>query len=148
VPGEALERCVQGYLVAGGEQAGSVLAAKLAGVVATLHRAGYVHRDLYASHIFLHQRAGTIELYLIDLARMFAPRWRRFRWRVKDLAQLKFSMPAAWVQRYWNAFMQRYLAGCGGDQVDRYNRRVDGKAASIGRRWARKQARTLGKHRE
>jgi tRNA A-37 threonylcarbamoyl transferase component Bud32 len=142
VPGDALERCAEAYLSRGGPQAGATLATKLAKLVAALHAGGYVHRDLYASHIFLHEHAsaGGVELYLIDLARLFAPRWRKFRWQVKDLAQLKFSMPAEWVRRHWADFMQQYLAACGPSDAARYNRCVDRKAASIARRHARKHA--------
>ncbi|MGA2266129.1 MAG: lipopolysaccharide kinase InaA family protein [Phycisphaerae bacterium] len=146
VPGDALERCAAAYLSRGGPQAGATLAAKLAKLAATLHAAGYVHRDLYAGHIFLQEQeqeqepAGSVELYLIDLARMFAPRWRRFRWQVKDLAQLKFSMPAEWVRRHWADFMRQYLAARGRSDAARYNRCVDRKAAAITRRHARKHA--------
>jgi tRNA A-37 threonylcarbamoyl transferase component Bud32 len=140
VPGEALERCGEEYLSRGGVEAGAALAAKLARLVADLHRAGYVHRDLYASHIFLHEAPGGMELYLIDLARMFAPRWRKFRWQVKDLAQLKYSMPSRWVRRHWRDFLRQYLAARGERGADRYNRRVNRKAAAIARRHARGQA--------
>ncbi|MCJ7544588.1 MAG: lipopolysaccharide kinase InaA family protein [Phycisphaerae bacterium] len=139
VPGEALERCAEGYLSRGGPAAGAVLAVTLAELVAALHTAGYVHRDLYASHVFLEERSNEIQLCLIDLARMFAPRWRVFRWRVKDLAQLKYSMPPPWVQEHWDAFLRRYLERTRWRQGDRYNRAVDRKACAIARRIARAQ---------
>jgi len=113
VPGDAIERCGQEFL-AGRPDASGQLTAKLAELVAALHSAGYVHRDLYASHVFLHESAGEVSLYLIDLARMFAPCCRRFRWRVKDLAQLKYSMPPAWVDACWDQFLDAYLDRCGG----------------------------------
>jgi tRNA A-37 threonylcarbamoyl transferase component Bud32 len=147
VPGEALERCGDEYLSRSGLEAGAMLAAKLAELVAALHSAGYVHRDLYAGHIFLHESPGGVELYLIDLARMFAPRWRKFRWQVKDLAQLKFSMPSGWVRRHWRDFLRQYLAARGERGAARYNRCVHRKAAAIARRHARKQAATRG-HRD
>jgi tRNA A-37 threonylcarbamoyl transferase component Bud32 len=147
VPGEALERCASKFLYRGGERAGSVLAEKLAALAGTLHRAGYVHRDLYAGHIFLHESGGGIELYLIDLARMFAPRWRKFRWRVKDLAQLKYSMPAPWVQQHWDAFLQRYLERTGCGPPARYNRAVDRKVRAIARHSAHGRARASSRGR-
>ncbi len=55
VPGEALARCAEQFLRAGGEQATARLTEALAELVAKLHKAGYVHRDLYTSHIFMHQ---------------------------------------------------------------------------------------------
>jgi len=141
VPGEALERRVASYLASAGPDAGSRLADELASLVRRLHQAGFVHRDLYAGHIFLDDSAGRPRLYLIDLARMFRPRWRVFRWRVKDLAQLKFSMPPQWVHRHWGDLLAAYLTGGGEGELDRYNRSVDRKAAAIARRHARKVAR-------
>ncbi len=140
VPGDALERCAGAYLARGGPAAGDLLAAKLAELAAGLHAGGYVHRDLYASHVFLHERSEDIQLHLIDLARMFAPRWRAFRWRVKDLAQLKYSMPPQWVGGHWQAFVQQYLERAGWRHAARYNRAVNRKAGALARRAARKQA--------
>ena len=138
VPGDALERCGEEFLAAIGRDDGiGEFTSRLAALVARLHAAGYVHRDLYASHIFGHQRPGGYELYLIDLARMFVPLWRRFRWRVKDLAQLKYSMPPAWVEAHWDEFLAEYLGGCAG----RYRRAVDRKVASMVRRRRRRSRR-------
>ena len=75
---------------------------------------------------------------------MFAPRWRASRWRVKDLAQLRFSMPPQWVAQHWEAFLRQYLERTGWPAAGRYNRAVERKAGAIARRWARKQARALG----
>ena len=137
VPGDALERCGESYL-AGGPGRGAALADKLADLVRTFHDAGWVHRDLYASHVFLHQGSGGAELYLIDLARMFAPRWRQFRWRAKDLAQLKYSMPPAWVAEHWPAFWARYFARGRPDRADRYAPAVDRRVDEMRRRATRK----------
>ena len=139
VPGDAIERCGADFLAAD-QQNAARLTDELAKLVATLHLGGFVHRDLYAAHVFLHDSPDGLALYLIDLARMFAPRWRKFRWRVKDLAQLKYSMPEAWVQDWWDKFMGLYLDICGG-APERYLRAVDRKTASILRRANRRAAR-------
>ena len=143
VPGEALEQCFEPFLAANRDTPRRVaeFTDLLAGLVRRFHRAGYVHRDLYTSHVFLHERAGRIELRLIDLARMFRPRWRRFRWRVKDLAQLKFSMPAEWTDAYWETFLTAYLGPEGAAGRGRLERAVDRKAAFITRHDRRKRAR-------
>jgi len=116
-------------------------------LVANLHAAGHVHRDLYASHIFLDAEGGRVQLYLIDLARVFVPRWRVFRWRVKDLAQLKYSMPPAWVEAHWDGFLAAYLRRlAGGPSVEqafeparaRLAAAIDRKVEHMRRRAARK----------
>ncbi|MDP6633888.1 MAG: lipopolysaccharide kinase InaA family protein [Phycisphaerae bacterium] len=141
VPGDAIERCGQEFLDAhAGDDGARRLTDELARQVAALHAGGFVHRDLYAAHVFLHDSPDGVSLYLIDLARMFAPRWRMFRWRVKDLAQLKYSMPAAWVENHWDEFLSAYLAACPGDR-QRYSRAINRKEASIRRRAQRRAER-------
>ena len=57
-----------------------------------LHTGGYVHRDLYLSHIFFDPDAPLDDaLCLIDLQRMIRPAVNRRRWIVKDLAALNYS---------------------------------------------------------
>jgi hypothetical protein len=64
----------------------------LAKLVARLHAGGYVHRDLYLSHIFFDPAAPlTDSLCLIDLQRMIRPTGGLGRWIVKDLAALNYS---------------------------------------------------------
>jgi len=141
VPGDALERCGEAYL-AGDPARGGALAEALGDLVGAFHAGGWVHRDLYAAHIFLHEVPDAPDLYLIDLARVFAPRWRRFSWRVKDLAQLKYSMPPAWVDAHWGAFRSRYVAHVPAAGDSRTARAVDRKVAEMRRRDARRPART------
>ena len=102
--------------------------------MARLHQSGYVHRDLYTSHIYMDSADGEMQLYLIDVARMFRPRCRVLRWRVKDLAQLKYSMPPAWVQGHWDAFLQDYLRRLGVTGGHRYAGRIERKVAMMRRR--------------
>ena len=137
VPGDAIERCGEEFLAAhAGDDGARRLTDELARLVAAFHAGRFVHRDLYASHVFLHDTPDGLSLYLIDLARMFAPRWRLFRWRVKDLAQLKYSMPESWVQSHWDEFLGTYLDSCGGGEG--YSRAIDCKVASIRRRAQRR----------
>ena len=93
---------------------------RLARFVASFHRAGFVHRDLYLSHVFLEPGIGKPgesrgEGYrLIDLQRVFRPRWRPGRWVVKDLAALHYSTPAECVTtRERLRFLARYVRCCG-----------------------------------
>ena len=142
VPGQSLERIAESFLTACTERDGAVenFSRRLAELVKKLHAAGFVHRDLYASHIFLDQREDDFELHLIDLARMFSPRCRMFRWRVKDLAQLRYSMPAGWVQQHWKSFMRTYLGETADREFGRFNRAVMRKEARIRRRDMSKQS--------
>ena len=112
----------------------------LVDLVRRMHLNGLVHRDHYASHIFLHEHDGHIELFLIDVARVFRPKRRTFRWRVKDLAQLKYSMPWFWVNQYWKDFMNGYLASDIDVQHQRWENAIDKKVASIQNRASRKAA--------
>jgi tRNA A-37 threonylcarbamoyl transferase component Bud32 len=145
VPGDALERCGEAFC---GRHAGAPQAAAftraLARLVRRLHAAGFVHRDLYASHVFLDEAAGPEALYLIDLARMFAPRRRRFRWRVKDLAQLAYSMPAEWTAGHWEGFLREYLGTGDRAVLGRWDRAVQRKARRIRRHARRRRRAAIG----
>ncbi|MDY7010757.1 MAG: lipopolysaccharide kinase InaA family protein [Planctomycetota bacterium] len=140
VPGDALERCFEDFLTRH-DLDGAVMKRfndALVNLVVSLHSAGFVHRDLYASHIFLDEAPDGLGLYLIDLARVFAPKWRTFRWRVKDLAQLKYSMPTTWVGRCWDDFLRRYLSGAGNLNI--WSAEIDRKVASMQRRQHKRAA--------
>jgi len=56
------------------------------------HLTGYRHRDFYFAHIFYSNRDG---FYIIDLQRAFKPLLLKERFRLKDIAQLCYSAPAA-----------------------------------------------------
>ena len=140
VPGDAIERCGEDFLARhAGDGAAAELTAGLAELVRRFHAAGFVHRDLYSSHVFLDESQERPRLYLIDLARMFSPRWRRFRWRVKDLAQLKCSMPPMWVEDCWDDFLTAYLGWRGAARAGRYDRAIRAKVAAMHRREQRKK---------
>ena len=142
VPGEALERCFDDYFRRINENLAAIekFNQALVNLIRKLHDNGLVHRDLYASHIFLDATNDDVELYLIDLARVFAPvSWRRFRWRVKDLAELKYSMPSAWVERYWDDFLKMYLSD--DKSFLKWSKAIDKKVAWMLRRQRRKELR-------
>ena len=114
----------------------------VARLVSKLHRKGYVHRDLYLSHIFYDSTCGGDEaLRLIDLQRVIRPRWRQARWIVKDLASLNFSAPP---QCFSRADRLRWLlVYLGTGKLDATARRlayqVVGKTMRIRRRAGRKR---------
>ena len=83
----------------------------VAPLVRRLHDHGLFHRDLYWNHLFAPGFAApTGDPYLIDVGRVLRPRWRRVRWRVKDLAGLLASMPAGYSRSTALRFLRRYLA--------------------------------------
>ena len=72
----------------------------VADLVARFHGHGYIHRDLYLSHIFYDRMVAFDEsLHLIDLQRVMRPGWNRRRWIVKDLAALNYSTPVHLVSQ-------------------------------------------------
>lgn len=81
---------------------------RLADFVRRFHETGYCHRDLYLSHLFL---SDEQTLYLIDLHRTFKPRIGSCYYRIKDIAQLHYSCPAAKISssdrlRFYLAYAQ------------------------------------------
>ena len=99
VPGQALESWVAKW----GEEDRPIVRSLIgptAKLVAHFHACGYVHRDLYLSHVFFDPEASIDDaLHLIDLQRVVRPSSRLRRWVVKDLAALDFSTPAVLVSR-------------------------------------------------
>jgi tRNA A-37 threonylcarbamoyl transferase component Bud32 len=137
VEGDAIERCGRQFL----SQRPSLIPEmtdRLADQVRRLHAAGLYHRDLYASHVFLSEAEEGVDVYLIDLARVTRPWLRSQRWRVKDLAQLKYSMPEGWVGQYWPRFLAGYCGAEGGAAV--INAKVDRKLKRMVKRIRRKEA--------
>ncbi len=131
VAGETLETAIATLAAERADE----LTAALVTLAKTLHGAGFVHRDFYLCHIFADTSSGGIDLSLIDLARVIRPSSaRRFRWRVKDLSQLYYSSPQAWIESQWGAFLSAYLdAPDGSAEFARWNTAIQAKAARIAR---------------
>jgi tRNA A-37 threonylcarbamoyl transferase component Bud32 len=67
---------------------------RLAELAKRLHGAGWVHKDLYVSHVLVAPGSGSgaePTLFLIDLQRLIQPASWRERWQVKDLGALAYS---------------------------------------------------------
>lgn len=88
------------------------LARRVGALVRRFHEAGFNHRDLYLSHLFICPDDPQ-QLYLIDLQRVQHRRWwRRRRWIVKDLAQLCYSWkPVATGPTDVARFLRAYAGG-------------------------------------
>ena len=123
---------------------------RLARFIAFFHDSGFVHRDLYLCHVFVrggeagYRGAGDDALRLIDLQRVFRPRWRKRRWIVKDLAALNFSAPPDRIGR-WDRlrFLCRYVRCCDRSRpLRKLMRLVELKTAQIAGRNPRPMAGT------
>ena len=86
---------------------------QVAALTRQFHTAGWVHKDLYISHVLVvppsDSRDGPdaeAKLFLIDLQRAIQPCCRRERWMVKDLAALAYSALKSAVspRDLWHAF--------------------------------------------
>jgi hypothetical protein len=137
--GEPLEGAAQRLLET--DDGARELTERLAELAGGLHGAGLVHRDFYACHVFARRdEQGRLRLGLIDVARVMRPRLRRRRWFIKDLAQLKHSMPAEWTGQRWEEFLRLYAQRCGCRLLGLASA-VECKRALIARHAARRQKR-------
>src|SRR5262249_9215265 len=106
-----------------------------ADLAAKLHRANLHHRDLYLCHFFAKASGDTVDLKLIDVARVSRlGTWFRGRWIIKDLAQFWYStlsVPVTDSQR--EQWLQRYIGQSNG-QLLQLKSRVQRKARSTHRR--------------
>jgi heptose I phosphotransferase len=89
-------------------------AQRLATMVATMHRGGFHHQDLYLNHVLWvgDLEDGRPDLRLIDLGRVSRLGLLRRRWIWKDLAQLAYSaagVPRSVQLRFLRAYLGRRL---------------------------------------
>lgn len=120
-----------------------------ASLVRRFHARGWVHRDLYLSHLFFDPaNKDDSALALIDLQRVFQPSWNKTRWIVKDLAALQFSVPDSMITRVDR--LRWLLAYLSKPMLDAPARRLAylilGKSARMARRAAQKHRATIAPH--
>lgn len=145
VPGDSLERWAARWTQAD-RAAVRTLIGTLSRLAARLHACGYMHRDLYLSHVFYDPAAPPDDsLCLIDLQRMIRPTFCLRRWVVKDLAALNYSAPPNLFSRADRLrWLKLYLGAVKLDgSARRLVYRVIGKTLRIQRRDARRR---LGEH--
>lgn len=149
VPGESLERWIR-CESAGTRETMPRLLKESAELVGRFHACGYVHRDLYLSHLFFDAAAAPGRgLHLIDLQRVLRPRWRPRRWIVKDLASLAFSVGDGLVSKTDRLrWLIRYLQASGLEvAVKPLAYRIAGKTGWIARHDRRRAGRRNGSDR-
>jgi hypothetical protein len=107
-----------------------------ADLAAKLHSAGLHHRDLYLCHFLAKLDDKTLDLRLIDAARVGQlPAWFfRQRWIVKDLAQFWYSATRLSVStEQLEKWLQRYAQQRRLETVDTLRRAIERKMRSIAR---------------
>ncbi len=111
VPGDSLENFFRGKKQIPLSEKLKILQA-VATFARKFHDHGWRHRDFYLCHIFISNVDRVPPLTLIDLARVFRPRWRKERWRIKDLAQLNYSASSEIFSRADRLRFVRHYFGC------------------------------------
>jgi hypothetical protein len=86
------------------------IADALASLVARLHRAGVLHGDLKASHVYLADAGAGYAAQLIDLEGVRFARRLSQRARIRELAQLNASLPDAFPDALRCRAFARYRA--------------------------------------
>lgn len=78
-----------------GELKKGILIKEIALFARRMHQKGFNHRDFNATHILLHYETGSDipKIALFDLQRVDRKRFLRYRWMIKSLAELNYTMP-------------------------------------------------------
>ena len=90
-----------------GEPKKRILINEIAVLARKMHQNGFNHRDFNATHILLHydNGSGVPKIALFDLQRVERSRFFRFRWKIKSLARLNYTLP----DDIFNAEDRRYI---------------------------------------
>jgi heptose I phosphotransferase len=110
------------------------LLAPCADLAAQLHAGGLHHRDLYLCHFFARVEEDTVDVRLIDAARVRPLGFLPQRWIVKDLAQFWYStltLPITSQQR--DQWLARYAAQRKLANIVRLRRGIERKSDQIAR---------------
>lgn len=78
-----------------GKELKSRIIKSIAHLARKMHTAGFNHRDFNATHVLISPKdaSSNVSLALFDLQRLDRKKWVRFRWMIKTLAELNYSMP-------------------------------------------------------
>lgn len=107
---------------------------EVAVLVASLHGAGFNHKDLYLTHILAKfDKHSGYDLKLIDLQRVEHRTAGRRRWLVKDISALNYSSPVDIISSSDRLrFFKVYIGKKSLDKVDRaFIKSVEQKTARI-----------------
>jgi hypothetical protein len=92
---ELLEHQPQFFTSPEGVQRKRILLDELSRLARNMHQRGLNHLDFNATHILVHYENGSLppKLALFDFQRVSKRKFVRFRWKIKSLARLNYSLP-------------------------------------------------------
>jgi len=92
---ELLEYRPHFFMDPAGETKKKILINEMAVLARRMHQNGFNHRDFNATHILLHYDNGSDvpKIALFDLQRINRNRFSKFRWKIKSLARLNYTLP-------------------------------------------------------
>ncbi len=78
-----------------GENRKQILLKDIAVLARRMHQNGFNHRDFNATHILLNYNNGSDipQIALFDLQRVEKRKYLRFRWKIKSIARLNYTLP-------------------------------------------------------
>lgn len=112
----------------------------VAGLSRSMHDAGLNHLDFNADHVMIGPDAteGNISLALLDFQRIDRKKWMRFRWMIKTMAELFYSMPdPVFSDQDRQSMFKHYVRRSGNGAWDRFLLQ-----------WIKRKARRIGRHTE
>jgi len=121
----------------GKEKKRSILKA-VANLIKKMHDAGQNHLDFNSDHVMIGPggKHGDLQLALLDFQRIDRRRWMRFRWSIKTMAEIFYSMP----DPVFNNDDRLYI-------FEQYNNRPSkGLWDRFVLKWIIRKARRIGKH--
>ncbi|GBC61631.1 lipopolysaccharide core heptose(I) kinase RfaP [Desulfonema ishimotonii] len=78
-----------------GEVRKAILLRQIGRLARQMHQSGFNHRDFNATHVLLHyeDRKGVPRTALFDLQRVDRRKYLRFRWIIKTIAEVNYTLP-------------------------------------------------------
>ena len=94
---KVLKHTPEAYAGSRGQKRRKLLLQRIASLARQMHACGYNHRDFNATHILLHDRPQRPRpsMAVFDLQRVDTSWWLKWRWAIKTLAEVNYSLPSA-----------------------------------------------------
>ena len=92
-----------------------------------IHNAGFNHRDLNATHVLVSpfDEKGFFSLATFDLQRIDRKKWLRWKWFIKVMAEMSYTLPAPlFTEQDWLLLYQTYKNSRRLNVWDRFELRI------------------------